>query len=273
MHIAVCVKQVPNPDALAAVLRIDAAGRNAVLPPGHPLVVSPFDEQAMEAALRLRDAAGGTGVRISVITLGPEPARAALKHCLALGADDAVHLLDPVFSDSDAAGIARALSAAIRALETVDLVLTGRQAADLDAGAVGLGIAETLGCTAVSFACGIATTPTGIRVERVIPDGVEEVEANLPALVTISNELGEPRKASLRETMKAARKPVVVRSAADLGLTVADVGPAAVAVHRRRLFIQEKAGVCELIQGSDAAEQAARLLDRLLETRVLELRQ
>lgn len=272
MHIAVCVKQVPNPDALAAVLRIDPEGGNPVLPPGHPLVVSPFDEQAMEAALRLRDAAGETGTRITAITLGPDSARAALKHCLALGADDAVHLLDPGFSGSDAAGVARALAATIRSLETVDLVLTGRQAADLDAGVVGLGIAETLGWTAVSFACGIATAPAGIRVDRVIPDGIEAVEAGLPALVTISNELGEPRKASLRETMKAARKPVVVRSPADLGLTAADVGPDAVAVRRRRLFIPEKTGVCERIEGSDATELAARLLDRLLETRALELR-
>jgi len=268
MHIAVCVKQIPNPDALAAVLRVDEAAKAAVLPPGHPLVMSPFDEQALEAALRIRDKAGA-GVRISAITLGPESARAVLKHALSLGADDGVHLLDPAFEGSDGYAVARALAAAITKLGEVDLVLCGRQAADWDAGIVGLGIAELLDRASVSFACDIEAVEGAVRVERVLQDGFEVVEAPLPALVTVSNELGEPRKANLRETMRAARKPVAVYTAADLGLGGDAVGRSGSRRALERLYIPEKSGQCEIVEGASAAEAGARLVEKLREARVL----
>lgn len=265
MRVAVCIKQVPNPDALAAVLRIDEAACVAVLPPGHPLVVSPFDEQAIEAALRLRDQLGAD-VRITAITLGPESARAALKQALALGADDAVHLLDPAFADADGFVVAHALVRAIRKLGDVDLVLAGRQAADWDAGIVGLGIAELLEWPSVSFACAVAMKDAALVVERVLQDGFETIAASLPAVVTISNELGEVRKPNLRETMRAARKPVTLWSAADLAMPAAELQP-----RRRleRLFIPQKDARCELIDGSSGAQKGVRLAQRLVEARVV----
>ncbi|RPI42515.1 MAG: electron transfer flavoprotein subunit beta, partial [Betaproteobacteria bacterium] len=154
MRIAVLIKQVPNPDALAAVMSVDEAACRIKLPPGHPLVASPFDEQALEAALRIRDQLG-TDVKITVITLGPESARTVIKQALALGADDGVHVLDPALDEADSHVTAHALAAAIRKLGAVDLVLAGRQAADWDAGVVGLGVAEILGLPAVSFASAI----------------------------------------------------------------------------------------------------------------------
>jgi len=268
MRIAVCVKQVPNPDALAAVLRIDEAGMAALLPPGHPQVMSPFDEQAVEAALRIRDKLGAA-VKITAVTLGPESARAVLKQALSLGADDGVHLLDPAFDGSDAYATARALAAALRKLGDVDLVLAGRQAADWDAGIVGMGIAELLGLAAVSYARAIEPIDGGVRVERVLQDGFETMEASLPALVTISNELGEVRKPNLRETMRAARKPVAVWTASDLGLAAGDVGAAGARRVLERLYLPQKDGACEMIDAATPAEQAARLIARLRESRVL----
>ena len=265
MRIAVCIKQIPNPDALAAVLRIDETARVAVLPPGHPLVVSPFDEQAVEGALRIRDAQGAS-VRITAITLGPEAARAALKQALALGADDAVHLLDPAFDGADGHVVAQALAAAIRKLGDVDVILAGRQAADWDAGLVGLGIAEILDLPSVSFARAIHIEDGGLVVERVVQDGFETVAAPLPALVTVSNELGEVRKPNLRETMRAARKPVTVWSASDLALGAEALRPRR---HLERLFIPRKTGQCEMIDAASAAQRGVRLAQRLAESRIV----
>jgi electron transfer flavoprotein beta subunit len=265
VRIAVLVKQVPNPESLGAVLRIDAAARSVVLPPGHPMVMSPFDEQALEAALRIRDQLG-TGVGICAVTLGPESARAALKHALSLGADDAVHLLDPAFDDADSYVTAHALAAALRRLGPVDLVLAGRQAADWDAGVVALGVAEILGLPSIGFACELTASTQSIRVERVLADGFETFESALPALVTVSNELGEVRKPNLRETMRAARKPVATWTAAEIGLDASQLAP------RRklaRLYQPQKKARCEWVEAATAAERGARLAQRLHAERLL----
>jgi electron transfer flavoprotein beta subunit len=264
VRILVCIKQIPNPDALAAVLRIDEAQRVAVLPPAHPLVISPFDEQAMEAALRIRDRLGAE-VRITALTLGPESARAALKQALALGADDAVHLLDAAFDGADAHVVAHALAAAVAKLGDIDLVLAGRQAADWDAGIVALGVAEILGLPSVSFARAIEVVDGALVVERVLQDGFERIGSPLPALVTVSNELGEARKPNLRETMRAARKPVSVWRAADLGM---DAQALRARHARERLFIPAKSCRCEMIEGATDAERGARLAQRLIEARL-----
>jgi len=265
VHIAVLIKQVPNPDALGAVMRIDEAAMKATLPPGHPQVISPFDEQAIEAALRLRDQLG-TAVKITAITLGPESARNAMKQALSLGVDDGVHIADPVLLDGDSHVIAHALAAAIRKFGSIDVVLAGRQAADFDAGIVGLGVAEILGLPSVSFACSVEALDGALRVERVLQDGFETVEVALPALVTISNELGEVRKPNLRETMRAARKPVVVWSATDLGLDASQMQPRN---RRVRLFIPQKQTQCEFIHGATPAEAGAALAQRLHDARIV----
>lgn len=265
MRIAVLVKQVPNPDALAAVMDIDEGSCTITLPPGHPLVVSPFDEQALEAALRIRDRLGAD-VAITVVTLGPEAARAALKQALSLGADDGVHILDPELNAGDSSTTAHALAAAVRKLGAVDLVLAGRQAADGDAGIVALGVAELLGLNAVTYACAIEPAADGLRVRRVLQDGFETVETPLPALVTISNELGEVRKPNLRETMRAARKPVAVWGGADLDIAPVRLQPWG---RRIRLYRPPKRTQCEQIEGATASDQAARLAQRLVDARLL----
>ncbi|MBX9812872.1 MAG: hypothetical protein K2Y16_14865, partial [Burkholderiales bacterium] len=150
MHIVVCIKLVPNPEAAFSMFRIDERAKKVIPAPGLQWVVSPFDEQAVEAALRIREKQPGT--RISVMTLGPEAARNALKHGLAMGADDGVLLADAAFEDGDGYTTALTLAAAIRKLGSIDLVLAGRQAADWDAGVVGAGVAELLQVPLVSFA-------------------------------------------------------------------------------------------------------------------------
>lgn len=267
MHIVVCVKLVPDPEAAFSQFKVDEQAKQVVPAPGLPWVMSPFDEQAVEAALRIRDMVADA--RITVMTLGADAARHALKHGLAMGADDGVLLADPLFDGGDGFTTALALSAATGMLGAVDLVLTGRQAADWDAGVVGAGVAELLGWPLVTFAKDVRVGGGLLRVERVLDDGDETVEVPLPAVVTVSNELGAARKPSLRETMRAARKPVAARSAADLGLLPDAAGGAGARCVRERVFVPVKNSRCEIVEGATPDEQAMRLAQRLREAKVI----
>ena len=267
MHIAVCIKQVPDPEAAFSMFRVDEHAKRVVPAAGLPLVISPFDEQAVEAALRIRERAGEA--KVTVLSIGPESARNALKHALAMGADEAVLVQDAALVERGSEATAFALAAAIRELEPVDLVLTGRQAADWDAGVVGCGVAELLGIPAITFARDIEARGRTIVVERVLADGFETIEAELPAVVTVSNELGAARKPNLRETMRAARKPLAVRSASDIGVDLEQIERIAARRVRERLYVPTKTGVCELIEGADEAAQAAALVQRLREARLV----
>ncbi len=267
MHLAVCIKYIPDPEAAFSMFSIDEQAKMVIPAAGLKHVVSPFDEQAIEAALRIREQHAGT--RITVITLGNEASRNALKHGLAMGADDGVLLADAAFDDGDGYTTAVTLAAAIQKLGAVDLVLTGRQAADGDAGIVGAGIAELLGLPLLTFAMSVVVENNAVRVERVLDDGTDIVEADLPALVTVSNELGAPRAPSLRETMRAARKPVVVWKAADLGLEAAHVGAAGARSARERVFAPSKVVRCEFVEAATPEEQGARLATKLREAKVV----
>lgn len=267
MHIIICVKQIPNPETPAHLFKVDEAAREVIPVPGMPLIMSPFDAQAIEAALRMRDMLGE--VKITVVSLGPEAAREVLKHGLSLGADEAILLRDPAFQGSDSYTTALALAEAIKKIGGYDLILTGRQAADWDAGVVGLGIAELLDLPAITFAKDVQVQERTVRVERVLQDGFETIEAPLPVVVTISNELGEPRSPNLRQVMRAARKKATVWSAADLGLDPHQVGAAGARLTVEQLFIPGKENQCEFITGESPQEQAVNLLRRLRELRVL----
>ena len=265
MHIAVCIKEIPDPEIAPSVFRVDEAAKAVVPLPGLAAVISPFDEQAVEAALRIRETASDPGdVRITVLTLGPAPARNIVKHALALGADDAVSLVDPVFAAADSYVTACGLAAAIRRLGDIDVVLVGRQAADTDAGIVGLGLAELLGIPAVTFACEVAIENDALRAVRVLPEGRETVIAPLPAVATIAHELGKVRNPSLRETMRAAKKPTETWSAADLG--VDEIPRRCV---RERLYVPALDVECEFIEGDDLAALASGLTTRLREERLI----
>jgi electron transfer flavoprotein beta subunit len=270
MHIAICIKYIPDPEAAFSMFSLDEQAKKVIPASGLKHVVSPFDEQAIEAALRIREQ--HAGARITVITLGNEASRNALKHGMAMGADDGVLVADAAFDDGDGYTTAVTLSAAIKKLGAVDLVLTGRQAADGDAGIVGAGIAELLDRPLLTFAMSAAVENNAVpvvRVERVLEDGSEIVEADLPAVVTVSNEIGTPRAPSLRETMRAARKPVQVWKAADLGLDAATVGAAGARAVRERLFAPSKAVQCEFIEAATAEEQGVQLARRLREAKIV----
>jgi electron transfer flavoprotein beta subunit len=249
------------------MLRVDEQARKVVPASGLQLVMSPFDEQAIEAALRVRETVGDA--RITALSVGPDSARNALKHALAMGADEAILVCDEALEDAGSEVTALALSRAIRQLPDIALILAGRQAADSDAGIVGCGVAELLRLPAITFARKVDVNGPTVRVERVLADGFEIVEGDLPAVVTISNEIGAARKPSLRETMRAARKPLVTKTAADIDLAAADIERFAIRSRRARLYVPTKQSACEIMSGADELAQAAQLAQHLRAARLI----
>lgn len=216
MHIVVCIKQVPEIERV----KVDAAG-TVVLPEGSAMV-NPFDEYALEEALRIREKHGG---KVTVMTIGPQEFATALRSGLALGADQAVHLLDPNFAGSDAAATGTILAAAIRKLGDVSLVLCGKNAVDTDASAVPAYVAGRLNWPQVLFVRKfVEFTPERAKVERMTEDGYDVCEMPLPGVISVVKEINEPRLPSLKGKMAAKKAPITSLNATDLGLDPAKLG-------------------------------------------------
>ena len=267
MHLVVCAKQIPDPETPPSAFRIDPTSNVVVPAPGIAPVLSPFDSIAAEAALRIKEA--GEDVKLTVISMGKESAQTAIKQVLAMGADEGLLLDDDAFEGGDSYTTARVLSTAIQRLGDVDAVFCGRQAADWDMGQVGVGIAELLGWSTATIARAVEIVDGTVTVQRVLTDGFETVKMPLPAVVTVSNELGEPRYPKLQQIMQAAKKTVTTWTAADLELDPATVGAAGARLKLEQLFVPETGGDCEIMEGDTPAEQAQNLVRALREARIL----
>ena len=267
MHIVVCVKQVPDWDIPPSSFKVDEAAKKVTPPAGVAPVPSQFDTIGVEAAMRIKDQHPDT--KVTIMSMGPDSARDVIKHSLAMGADEGVLLTDPLFDDLDWYQIALVLSTAAKKLEDVNLIVCGRQAVDWDMGVTGSGIAELLGWPALTIAKDVQVKDGTVVVERVLMDGFETVEAPLPAAVTVSNELGEPRYPKLQQIMQAARKQVTVWSAADLGLDASSIGPGARKLALERLYVPVSDTQVELIEGDTPEEKAGNLVKKLAEAKLI----
>ncbi len=216
MNLVVCLKQVFSTEAK---IRISPDGK-AVSDEGVEWVMSPYDEYALEEAIRIKEATGaGT---IIAITIGPDRCTPMLRSALALGADRALHLKDPMFDSVDALGVARALAAAIRR-NPYDMVLFGRMGVGMDQGVIPAMVAELLGAPMAGLVVKITVDAGKVRCVREIDGGSEVVEMALPAVVTAQKGLNEPRIANLKGIMAAKKKPLDLLTAADLGLAAPDL--------------------------------------------------
>ncbi|MEE8369184.1 MAG: electron transfer flavoprotein subunit beta/FixA family protein [Dehalococcoidia bacterium] len=261
-HIICCVKQVPDPETPSSQFRVDGATKKVLPVPGIQPVPSQFDTIGVEAAMRIKDKVGDTTV--TVLSVGPDSSRDSIKHCLAMGADEGVHVNDPALAEADHWATAEALAAAIQKLAPYDLVICGRQAVDWDMGVVGSTLGEILGVPVVTIAKDVQYEGGKVTVERVLPDGFETVEAPTPCVVTVSNELGEPRYPQLRQIMMAARKEVKVWTTADLGQAEFKNR-----VSLQALFVPDTSVETEFIEGDTAVEKAEKLAQRLREAKLI----
>ena len=266
MNMIVCVKQVIDPEAPPASFKIDPSANKVVPPPSVPPVLSPFDENAVEAALRVKDVQGG---KITILSLGTNLLREVVKRPLAMGADELILLEDDAFGESDSWSTAYALAMAIKKIGEYDLIFCGRQAADWGAGQVGSGIAEMLGLPSVTVVKKIDVTDGKAKVERVTADGYEVIEVPLPALITISNELGEPRYPKITGIMAAKKKEPIIWKPADIGIDASQIGAAGKRIKLLKLFQPAHESKCELIDGENPEDAAANLALKLRKAKVL----
>jgi len=230
-------------------------------------VPSQFDTIGVEAAMRIKDQ--NPDAKVTIMSMGPEGARDVIKHSLAMGADEGLLLTDALFDGLDWYQIALTLSTAIKKLEDVNLVICGRQAVDWDMGVSGSGIAELLDWPALTIGKDVQVRDGTLAVERMLMDGSETVEAALPAVVTVSNELGEPRYPKLQQIMQAAKKQVTVWSAADLGLDASQLGPDARKLTLEKLYIPVSGVECEFMEGETPEEMAQNLAKKLAEAKLI----
>jgi len=216
MKMLVLIKQVPD---TATQVKIGSDPR-VIDTTGITWIVSPYDEFALEEALRIKEKRGQG--EVVVVTVGPERAREALRSCLAMGADRAVHVSDPALDGADTLAVARALAAVVK-LEQPQLVLTGRQAIDDDMGAVGAQVAELLGWPCLSWIMeeAISADGTTVRAGRQVEGGLEVFDLPLPCVLSAQKGINEPRYPTLKGIMGAKKKEMKNLKAADLGLGAA----------------------------------------------------
>ncbi len=255
MNSIVCLKEVPDTET-----RIQVRD-GAVVEEGIQYVVNPYDEFALEEALKWQEAHGG---KVTLVSLGPERARESILKGLAMGADEVYHLADPAFLGGDAYATARALAAAIQKIGGYDIIFCGKQAVDDDNAAVGAMLAELLDLPHVSVVTRLELdieARTG-RAEREIEGGKEVVEFSLPAVITAQKGLNEPRYPSFKGIRQARSKPFTQWTVADVGVEPGIVGMSGARVQVLEILPPPERPPGRIIPGEPA--EAAREVVRLL---------
>jgi len=261
MHIVVCIKQVPDTNDV----KIDPE-TNTLIREGVESIINPFDENAIEAALVLKDT---VGAKVTILTMGPPQAETALRDALAMGADE-VHLLsDRAFAGSDTLATSYALAQAIKSLDQADLILFGKQAIDGDTAQVGPGVAELLGLPLITYVRKLDVDGEKVQVERVFEDGYEKMETELPAVLTILKEANIPRMASLKGRMKAKKAEIPVLTAAAVKADEKKVGLKGSPTKVVRIFTPPKKTGGVRIEGTHPLEAAKTVIEKLSEQKVI----
>jgi electron transfer flavoprotein beta subunit len=256
VNIVVLLKQVPDTETK---IRIGGDGKT-IDTSDVKWIMNPYDEYAVEAALRLQDSAGA---KVTILSMGPERVVESIRTALAMGADQGVLVDDPGTEGSDGLGKAKVLAAALKDLE-FDLICCGHRAVDDDENQVGIMVAELLGIPHLGLAISVEVANGKIKIERPIEGARVTLEGTLPALVTFggAHAVWNPRYASLPGIMKAKKKPLETRTIADLGLSPDDVGAQAAKVKITAMELPAERQAGRVIEG-ETAEKAKELV-RLL---------
>ncbi len=257
MHIIVCIKQVPDTEEIQKI-KINPQ-TNTIMRENVKSIINPFDENAIEEALRIREK---DSAFITVISMGPPQAEEALKKALSMGVDEAIILSDPSFAGSDTLATSYTLASAIKKIKDFDLILLGKQAIDGDTAQVGPGIAEWLQIPQVTYVRKIQVDGGMIKAERILEDSFELVEANLPVLVTVTKEINEPRYPSLRGLLKAKAAKIIHWTSRDLEVDLERIGLDGSATQVVRIFTPQSPSGGEILTGS-SSQKADRLIEEL----------
>ncbi len=260
MRYVVCIKQVPE----TTDVRINPE-TNTLMREGVASIINPFDMYAIEEALRMKGRLGGT---VTVLTMGPPQAEAALREAISMGADEGILLSDRAFAGSDTWATSYTLSQAIRKISDYSVILCGKQASDGDTAQVGPGIAVHLDLPQITYVRKIeAQDATSITAERLLENGFEVIQCPLPCVLTVVKELNEPRLPSLKGKMNAKKAAITVWKAADLQAEPKSLGLDGSPTKVVRIFTPPPRKGGEMLKGEPdevVAQLAAKLKDAVL---------
>jgi len=256
LKIIACIKQVPDSEA-------KVKAENGQITWGEsPLVINPFDEFAVEGALLQKEAYGGS---VTALCIGPESARDALKHALAMGADEAILISDPALNEIDSVGAARVLAAAIKKIGDADMIMFGRQTLDNGSGLTAAQTARVLGLPMLGLVGQIKVQDGSVRVERVTEEGRQTLSTKLPAVLSVVQSIGEVRYPSFMGIRKASKANIPVWSLADLGVEA----PATVVKRTELMNPPVNETKVEMIAGETPEAIAEALVAKILAEKVL----
>ena len=267
MEILVCVKQVPD----TAEVKIDPE-KHTVIRAGVPNIFNPFDQNALEAALQLKD---GQGARVTLLSMGPPQAEDVLREGLAMGADDAYLLTDRKVGGSDTLATGYCLAQAVRkvaelqGIEQFDIVLCGKQAIDGDTAQVGPQIATELGIPQITYAAEINVDGTTVRVKQQNEEGYIVTEAQFPVLITAVKELNEPRFPTIRGTMKAKKREIPHLSADDIKVDETKIGLKGSPTMVRKIFTPPQRTQGLVIKEEDPNAAVSVLMEKLTAQKII----
>ncbi len=266
VNIVVCLKQILDPEIPSRDFRVDSEKMEAQRG-GASLVTNIFCENALETALQFREKFGG---RITALIFAPAGGEDSLRKALAMKADAAVHVINDGAAHPDPLAVARVLAAAVRRLGNIDLVMVGRESGDWGVGQTGGLMAEELGIPSVSFVDRLEKQERGLLLHRQTDQGWENVEAQTPLVVTITNDdQNLPRIPKTRDIMLSSRQPIIRWSLEDLaaddaGIDVAEIRAGGGYYRVVDLAIPTKEIVCEMVAGETLEERVDQLADRIM---------
>ncbi len=260
MDIVVCIKQVPDTSEIS----IDPE-TNTLVREGVPSIVNPYDENAIEAGLQLKEEHGGT---VTVLSMGPPQAEEALRQALAMGCDEAILISDRAFAGSDTLATSYVLAEAIRKIGSYDLVICGKQAFDGDTAQVGPGIAEQLGISQATYAVDVKVDRKKIQVKRLLAGSFETIEMKLPALITADKHMNVPRYAGLRGVMAARKKEIPTWTLEDIKADPEECGLSGSPTLVVEIFPPQRSHETERLEG-EPQQVARQLIEKLREAQLL----
>lgn len=258
MNLVVCIKQVPN----TTEIKIDPV-TNTLIREGVESILNPFDTYAVEEAVRLKEKHGGS---VTALCMGPPQGEEILREAVSLGVDKIVLLSDRRFAGADTWATSLTLAAAIRKLGDVDLVITGQQATDGDTAQVGPGIAAHMGLPQTCFVRQVeAVECKNVILQRLMEDGFDRVQMQMPAVISVVKEINTPRLPSLRGKKNAKTAELEIWNCDDLGLSETEVGLNGSPTQVLKIFTPKHDKVTEKFTGpaDEAADLMVKRLDQL----------
>ncbi len=262
MNIVVCIKQVPD----TTEIKIDPV-KNTLIRTGVPSIMNPFDKNALETALQLKDTYGG---KVTVISMGPPQAKAVLREAISMGADEAYLVTDRAFGGSDTYATSYILSQAIKKLGGFDVILGGKQAIDGDTGQTAPSIAEHLGVTRLTYILDLKVDGDKVLARRQVEEGIETIETKFPILCTATKESNKPRYATIKGKLASFKAEIPEITLADIpGSDTAKMGLKGSPTKVKSTFTPQRNSTGVKIEGNSPEIMADSLITKLAEAKIL----